>query len=309
MWHGASTAQARRRRPNEMTLRLLIFGGLIIFASILFISVVLPWVDDQREAVRYLPAQDCPGGEGRKIYVANGCTYCHTQFVRNIDWGLGAERVARSGDYVTEQPHLLGSERTGPDLSQEGGEHPDDWHLAHYTNPRSHGPNRSCLLLSIWAGRKSLALIAYKQALGFKDADSRVEGKNIGRQRLSRHTSPALTRTWHGFIPWCPNRGRSSPTRTRQRMRVSSGAIEYTRASASDAMDPSATAWAQRNRISIHRRSTSHSEGAGDLRRDPLLPDHERDYRHRHALFQTGAGIGKDLGCGQLRCSDVHRAD
>ena len=36
----------------------------------------------------------------------------------------------------TEQPHLLGSERTGPDLSQEGGEHPDDWHVAHYTNPR-----------------------------------------------------------------------------------------------------------------------------------------------------------------------------
>ncbi|HBD10316.1 MAG TPA: cytochrome-c oxidase, partial [Syntrophobacteraceae bacterium] len=22
------------------------------------------------------------------------------------------------------------------DLSQEGGEHPDDWHLAHFINPR-----------------------------------------------------------------------------------------------------------------------------------------------------------------------------
>jgi len=35
--------------------------------------------------------------------------------------GLGAERIALAGDYIQDQPHLLGSERTGPDLSQEGG--------------------------------------------------------------------------------------------------------------------------------------------------------------------------------------------
>ena len=31
---------------------------------------------------------------------------------------------------------MLGTERTGPDLSQEGGVHTDEWHLAHFHNPR-----------------------------------------------------------------------------------------------------------------------------------------------------------------------------
>ena len=33
--------------------------------------------------------------------------------------------------------HLsLELERTGPDLSQEGGAHTDEWHYAHFYNPR-----------------------------------------------------------------------------------------------------------------------------------------------------------------------------
>ena len=39
-------------------------------------------------------------------------------------------RVAQAGDYVFQKTMLLGTERTGPDLSQEGGVHPDDWHRA-----------------------------------------------------------------------------------------------------------------------------------------------------------------------------------
>ena len=53
-----------------------------------------------------------------------------------MDWDIGSERIALSGDYVQDRPHLVGTERTGPDLSQEGGEHPDDWHWAHFTNPQ-----------------------------------------------------------------------------------------------------------------------------------------------------------------------------
>ncbi len=120
----------------RMTLKLIICGGLIVFASVLFISVILPWVTISERPSEIFRARSALENEGRQIYIENGCTYCHTQFIRVIDWGLGAERIARSGDYIEEQPHLLGSERTGPDLSQEGGEHPDDWHMAHYTNPR-----------------------------------------------------------------------------------------------------------------------------------------------------------------------------
>src|SRR5271157_5644558 len=45
------------------------------------------------------------------------------------------------------------------------------------------------------------------------------------------------------------------------------------------------------------------------IRRDLILPDHEWDYRDRHAVLQTRVGIRKDLGCGQLRGCHVHRAE
>ena len=94
------------------------------------------------DAVGHLAPVDAAGEQaGHELYVANGCSYCHSQFIRTIDWGLGAERIAQAGDYVEQQPAILGTERTGPDLSQEGGEHPDDWHLAHFTNPRFTRPH------------------------------------------------------------------------------------------------------------------------------------------------------------------------
>ena len=121
----------------NMTLKFLVGGCLIIFASILAVVVILPWVTMSDRPSEIFRERTAVEDEGRKIYIANGCTYCHTQFIRYLDWDLGAERIARAGDYVREKPHLLGSERTGPDLSQEGGEHPDDWHVAHFVNPRN----------------------------------------------------------------------------------------------------------------------------------------------------------------------------
>jgi cytochrome c oxidase cbb3-type subunit II len=158
----------------KMTLKLLLLGGIIIFASVLFVSVILPWATISEKPSDIFRTRTSVEDAGRKLYIANGCTYCHTQFVRNIDWDIGASRVALSGDYVAERPHLLGTERTGPDLSQEGGEHPDDWHLAHYMNPRFVRPE-SVMPAFAYLGRKNImALIAYKQALGFRDADSRT---------------------------------------------------------------------------------------------------------------------------------------
>ena len=77
------------------------------------------------------------GSRRTQLYIANGCVYCHSQSIRTIDWGLGAERIAQAGDYVPGSAHPAGvRSEPGPDLSQEGGEHPDDWHIAHFTNPR-----------------------------------------------------------------------------------------------------------------------------------------------------------------------------
>ncbi|WP_271784149.1 cbb3-type cytochrome c oxidase subunit II [Aquimarina algiphila] len=84
---------------------------------------------------------------GLSLYVAEGCVACHTQQVRNIEmdktWG---ERPSLASDYYyskkrmdvwRQSPSLLGSERTGPDLTDIGNRQPsEDWHLLHLYNPR-----------------------------------------------------------------------------------------------------------------------------------------------------------------------------
>ncbi len=166
----------------QMTPSLILTGGLIIFASVLFIAVLLPWftaVDQPSDIYRpRTPLEE----KGRDLYVNNGCTFCHTQFIRNIDWGIGAQRIAQPGDYIAEEPHLMGTERTGPDLSEEGGWHPDDWHMAHFTNPRYVRPES---IMPAWEflGQDNIkALIAYKQSLGFKLADYRMERQRHWKQ-------------------------------------------------------------------------------------------------------------------------------
>ena len=72
---------------------------------------------------------------GRRIYVANGCIYCHSQQVRpdyaasdldrSRDYGTSpqpkwAQRRSAPRDYIFDRPVLLGSERMGPDLADIG---------------------------------------------------------------------------------------------------------------------------------------------------------------------------------------------
>ncbi len=182
----------------NMTLKLLIGGCLIIFASILAVAVILPWAtmsDKPSEIFRERTAQE---EAGRQIYIANGCTYCHTQFVRYLDWDLGAERIARAGDYIREAPHLLGSERTGPDLSQEGGEHPDDWHAAHFANPRFARPESYMPVFEFLGKEKIGMLTAYVQGLGFKQA-----GLRVGRQHNWKEKAIAAYQSGpDGNIEW-----------------------------------------------------------------------------------------------------------
>jgi cytochrome c oxidase cbb3-type subunit 2 len=85
--------------------------------------------------------------KGLGIYVSENCVACHTQQVRNIEmdavWG---DRPSLPSDYFyskqrmgiwRQSPSLLGSERTGPDLTDIGNRQPSDqWHLIHLYDPR-----------------------------------------------------------------------------------------------------------------------------------------------------------------------------
>jgi cbb3-type cytochrome c oxidase subunit II len=157
-----------------MTLDVLLGGALLLFTVIVGIVVVLPalTVEDAPSSVhRERTAEE---DRGREVYIANGCTYCHSMYIRPQDRGLGADRVARAGDYVADRPHLLGTERTGPDLSQAGGEHTNGWHRAHFHNPRFTRPDSVMPPFEFLDGEKTNVLVAFVQSLGYRDADFRT---------------------------------------------------------------------------------------------------------------------------------------
>ncbi len=91
----------------------------------------LKWMS--AEATDYNPTER----QGRQIYIREGCWYCHSQFVRPVTgetrrWGP----VAQAGEYAFDIPHLFSTRRIGPDLSRVGLQYSDEWHLAHFWDPR-----------------------------------------------------------------------------------------------------------------------------------------------------------------------------
>src|SRR5437879_4766793 len=76
--------------------------------------------------------------EGRDVYVANGCSYCHTQQVRPLPQDKIFGRPSAPGDFAFQTPELLGSERTGPDVTNVGVRQPSSvWQYIHLYNPRA----------------------------------------------------------------------------------------------------------------------------------------------------------------------------
>ena len=84
--------------------------------------------------------------QGRELYRSLGCNYCHTQQVRpegygsDIDRGWGRRRTV-SRDYIHDKTVLLGTMRTGPDLTNIGERQSDAaWHYRHLYNPQITSP-------------------------------------------------------------------------------------------------------------------------------------------------------------------------
>lgn len=126
-----------------------LFGtAALFFVGLTVLVAVMPAIRNQNMN------QPLPGAEplspdaikGKALFVANGCVACHTQQVRNIDmdktWG---SRPSLAADYADihrtdlwrNTATLMGTERTGPDLTDIGNRQPSkDWNLVHLYNPR-----------------------------------------------------------------------------------------------------------------------------------------------------------------------------
>lgn len=120
-------------------LTLIAGGSTLVYAILAVLMGVLPGAVLSRTkpgpgVMPLTPLQR----EGRDVFVANGCSYCHTQQVRPLAEDAVFGRPSSAGDYAYETPELLGSERNGPDLTNIGVRQPSEvWQYIHLYDPRS----------------------------------------------------------------------------------------------------------------------------------------------------------------------------
>lgn len=118
---------------------VLVFSAAGIYAALAIMMGVIPGTVLSKSAP--LPGT-APLTEaqarGRDVYVGEGCSYCHTQLVRPLAQDRVWGRASVAGDYAYDTPQLLGTERTGPDLSNVGVRQPSAvWHSIHLYDPRA----------------------------------------------------------------------------------------------------------------------------------------------------------------------------
>lgn len=194
------TAPARapmhRSGPLERPSTIILLAGVAFFLLAIIIQWVVPIAQlaDDRLPVRTLQGieilpTDYTDQEklGRKVYIREGCWYCHSQYIRPVTgednrWGP----VSQAGEYNYDIPHLFGTRRIGPDLTRVGRKYGDDWHVAHHWNPRAVVPD-SIMPSFHWLydgvdqngvpqmTDEGKALVAYLQKLGTQIGDWREE--------------------------------------------------------------------------------------------------------------------------------------
>jgi cytochrome c oxidase cbb3-type subunit II len=100
---------------------------------------------DRDEITKELSPPGVPGvaQQGSHVFAANGCLYCHSQFVRDKSEGGDIDRqwakrrtVAR--DYMNDRQVFLGVSRLGPDLTNVGVRQKDaQWYYRLLYNPQA----------------------------------------------------------------------------------------------------------------------------------------------------------------------------
>ncbi|MBR9915577.1 MAG: cytochrome c [Algicola sp.] len=127
----------------------LFLTALFLFVGLTLLVAIIPANKNQNNNQPLPQSKELSADEmqGKLVYIANGCVACHTQQVRNIEmdkvWG---ERPGIPADYARVKrtdlwrntATLMGTERTGPDLTNIGKRQPSEaWNLLHLYQPRA----------------------------------------------------------------------------------------------------------------------------------------------------------------------------
>jgi cytochrome c oxidase cbb3-type subunit 2 len=127
----------------------LFLSAAALFTLLMLFVAIFPAVENQNNNAP-LPNNIALTDDemaGKKVFISEGCVGCHSQQVRNVEmdkmWG---DRPNIAADYAgitrtsffQNTATLMGTERTGPDLTNIGVRQPSiDWHLLHLYNPRA----------------------------------------------------------------------------------------------------------------------------------------------------------------------------
>jgi cytochrome c oxidase cbb3-type subunit II len=128
----------------------LFFGAFLLFGLSWLGLAAYPYITfaglqrSKDEATGAISPLGNPGtaDQGVHVYAANGCFYCHSQYVRDKNEGSDIERkwgkrrtVAR--DYMFERTVFLGTSRLGSDLTNVGDRQTDpQWFYRLLYDPR-----------------------------------------------------------------------------------------------------------------------------------------------------------------------------
>lgn len=122
-------------------------GGMFIALTILV--CIMPALQNDKTFKPLPGAQPLSPLEqrGKELYIANGCVGCHSQQVRDVYmdkmWGSRPSIAAdyaliHRTDFLRNTATLMGTERTGPDLTDIGNRNGSEaWNLVHLFNPRA----------------------------------------------------------------------------------------------------------------------------------------------------------------------------
>ncbi len=148
----------------KMSPRLIVIGGLAVVLTVIAFVVFLPYVVFQPKPLLETQPYTELEQQGRDLFVSNGCMYCHSQFTRPGD--VTPARPSTAGQFSYDQPHQLGTLRTGPDLADIGLKRGDRWELDHLKDPRSLTPNSIMPNFNYLSDKQLAAIVAYLNRLG-----------------------------------------------------------------------------------------------------------------------------------------------
>ncbi|HWA93166.1 MAG TPA: cbb3-type cytochrome c oxidase subunit II [Terracidiphilus sp.] len=142
-----------RRAPREVAL----------LTSVIAISAI---------ALHFIPSANAENSQtaierGKRVYIAEGCISCHSQYVRpntsdELMWGP----ASTPAEVHHEKPPLIGNRRQGPDLAEVGLRRSPAWLREHLIEPRAlNGNSIMPSYAYLFEDRRGSDLVAYLTSL------------------------------------------------------------------------------------------------------------------------------------------------